>query len=1545
MNISKVKIENSLTKDLTNDDIQLVGDAEIDDKGLVHHHISSANDLYEIGISQIVTQVFKLEFPIKNLKKDTAEEKEINHVIVKINFKNVKINKPTTITYNSGKDEVLYPNDALLKDKTYKSDLKVDVLIETIAILNSGNKITRDAIVKNFKLCKIPIMVGSKWCNTYNLSHSALTELKEDPSDPGGYFIIKGVEWVIDCVENILFNKIRIFKNEGYGKEIMRAEFISKPGDFYLNSEQFIIRWLNDGQLTIEIKREKLKDVFIPFYLIYRIMGWNTDKQIIDNILFNQNDPVSKNMNNFLIESFKVKYTHLSESKFTYNQVDCLQNLAEKIKDKSFAYLDVDNNPENYQKIIQFILVHLDIHFLQHIGTDMESRDKKLRFLSLMIRKLFLVKLGILKPTDRDSYNSKRIHAAGTSYAKSFKTYFNASIIQQIKRRLLKDFKSQSFFQINLSASIKASVYGADFEKSITQAITAGNKSQITVSKKVRVNRLSSQLLNTKNQLSKISTLRQVSATSTESAKQSERASEMRRIHLSYLGYIGMAHTPEGEKTGLNKQQAIYAHISKASISAVIKNMLLNDDDIYPLEDIDYKDISEQNLSNVFVNGDWIGCCKDALYIAKKYRQKRRNFDISPELSIVWDNTQDEVYFWADVGRELRPLLIVYNNYRDPEMFPKSQQKKGKFIQDISLDKKHVKLLEAKQMTSEDLLKAGIIEYISAEEQENTYISYCYENLKKYKHDELKEYTHCDIPIAQLGITALTSPFADHNQTPRLQYQTSQCKQTCGMPSKNWPFRADKDTFLQYNCEQPVVKTISSKYVYPNGTNCIVAIDIYGGFNQEDSLIVNKGAIDRGLFNGCKFTFKKTSLEQREEFANPDITNTMNIKSACYDKLENGIIKIGTEINKGDVIIGKVMKISRSQDEDYQFIDHSIIYKDDEPAVVHNVIVDRNEDDERFCKVILRKIRPVCVGDKFSQKPNVEVMTNKGWVKMKDLRLHHKVATMTHMGTLDYVHPSGISTYSYDGDFYYVKNLDIYIEATRNHKMYVREVSQPDFELMRTPDIYGKKVRFCKWVKNNYPETKYYTFKNSNSKILMNCWIKLIGLFLLNGKVVGETIILELGDNKNIIFYAKLLEELNIKFSKDIKLILLTKNKYPNIYYELSHIDYNNVPDFIWKLSKKQSTILLQTLITKKKLYNKLKHNQLIYVSNISLANIITRLAFHCEISASIKKVSSIETFECDDFIIKLSNDDNEPIKHNYEEKYTWYSGHVYCLEIPDTHKHIYYMRENPYSPPCWTGNSNRSGQKGVAGLLMREEDMPFTETGVKPSLIFNPHGIPSRMTIGQLFENLAGNWCAEKGTTTDATIFRKIDIESMATELEDLGLDRYGYHRLYSGITGEFIDALIFMGPIYYQRLQKFTVDKKYAISSGPSDAITNQPLDGKSSNGGLRIGEMERDVLCSHGVSRFLSEKFFDHSDGYTDYICRCGKPATIIFKKNIYGCSYCGDNADITAIPTSWSSKLFIQELETMNVGVRRRPDKFIFDKQDATIFKKLESILKN
>lgn len=1483
-NLDNIKLDYNLKQD----DLILVGDAELDDKGLVHHHIQSANDLYEVGIPQIVTQVFKVDLRLENIRRETEEEKNIKFIHLEVRFMNVDIHKPTVINYDSGVENITYPNICHQKNKTYHSKMNVDAYVKATAHMQNESIRVKEEIIENITLCRIPIMVKSKFCNTNNLSSKQLIDLNEDPLDYGGYYIIDGIEWSIDCIENILFNKVRIFKNEGYAKEIMRAEFISKPGDYYLNSDQFIIRWLNDNQITIEIKRDKMKGIAFPFYLLFRILGWNRDKMIFNNIILDDLDKdISKNINTFLMDAFNAKYSQLEEGQFIYNQMEVLQYVADQIKNEGFEYLDVDNYEENYQKIIQYILNHLDIHFLQHMGSAIEDRNKKLRFLCLILRKMFLVKLGNMEQTDRDTYNSKRIHAAGTSYAKSFKICFNASIIQSIKSKMIRDFKSMSFFHINLKSALKSSIQGADFEKAIVSAIKAGNKSEITINKKKKVNRLSSQLLARKNQLNVIGVLRQVTTTSSESAKQSERANEMRRVHMSFLGYICPIHSPEGEKVGINKQISIFATVSQAYSSNVIKNILLEDKEVYPLETIDYIQIRERKLCNVFVNGDWIGFCDDALGLTQKYRMKRRAGKIGPKITIVWDNTQGEIYFWSDVGRMLRPLLIVYNTKRDADLFSPNERKT--FKQGIKLNQKHIDMLYSKRLTIDDLLEQNIIEYIAPEEQENMFLCPSYEELLNNKNNELKEYTHLDIPQALMGLTALTSPLAHHNQTPRITFQTSQGKQTCGVPALNWPFRADKEAFLQYNSETPIVKTLSNKYLLPNGSNAIVAIMCNTGYNVEDSIIINAGStVGKGMYSGCKFTYYKTDLEQKEEFGNPSVDDISGSGIANYGKLINGFISIGERVEKNDVLIGKFIKTGRG--DDTNFTDRSVIYKEEEHAIVHNVIIDRNENDEQFCKVVLRKPRPMAVGDKMCLTPDHEVLTLDGWKNITDVTLYDKVATLNPYGDIiEWDFPTETYKFAIDEEIYSIENEHISLRVTLNHKMYVREYGENTYKLIEARNIIGQDVEYLKSGINS--------LSGNNNKDIRN-FAQL--LYKMDLSILSETDKKELYDKFDIDILNNNLEDIKLP-----KWIYMLDNISSSLLIEYILDNFSFVQFFTYYCNSQFTIDILQLLVL------------LSYY----------KINYDLQISTEENRFK-IEVNEFNDKFLKSQTSTTNEYKQQYK-------GDVYCINVPN---HIFMTRRN--NKYCWTGNSSRAGQKGICGLLMKEEDMPFTEDGIKPSLIINPHAIPSRMTIGQLYESLLGNYCANKATQTDATIFKKIDIETIANELESMGFDRYGYHRLYNGITGEFIDSLIFMGPVFYQRLQKFVVDTAYTINRGGTDVITGQPSEGgKASKGGLRLGEMERDVLASHGVAGFISEKFFDHSDGFTEYICRCGKPAVVNIEKGIYKCNWCKDNSVINSVPTSISSKLFMQEMESMNIGIKRGMTPYTYEHYDEEIAKQI------
>lgn len=174
-----------------------------------------------------------------------------------------------------------------------------------------------------------------------------------------------------------------------------------------------------------------------------------------------------------------------------------------------------------------------------------------------------------------------------------------------------------------------------------------------------------------------------------------------------------------------------------------------------------------------------------------------------------------------------------------------------------------------------------------------------------------------------------------------------------------------------------------------------------------------------------------------------------------------------------------------------------------------------------------------------------------------------------------------------------------------------------------------------------------------------------------------------------------------------------------------------------------------------------------------------------------------------------------------------------------------------------------------------------------------------------------------------DGTVFTKIDIEEIQKDLVAHGFKANGKEKLYNGCTGEAIDAEIFIAPCYMQRLQRFVNNSVYAVSSGPTDAVTRQPVGGKANNGGLRMGEMERDVLISNGATKFLREKFFTHSDGFDMYVCkRCGGRNSVVVnvERRIYKCVNCRDLADIVLIPSSWSSKMFLQEIEALGIGIK-------------------------
>jgi DNA-directed RNA polymerase II subunit RPB2 len=234
---------------------------------------------------------------------------------------------------------------------------------------------------------------------------------------------------------------------------------------------------------------------------------------------------------------------------------------------------------------------------------------------------------------------------------------------------------------------------------------------------------------------------------------------------------------------------------------------------------------------------------------------------------------------------------------------------------------------------------------------------------------------------------------------------------------------------------------------------------------------------------------------------------------------------------------------------------------------------------------------------------------------------------------------------------------------------------------------------------------------------------------------------------------------------------------------------------------------------------------------------------------------------------------------------------------------------------------SSRHGQKGTIGNIIPECDMPFTSAGVKPDIMINPHAIPSRMTIAQLKETVLGKVLLELGLFGDGTSFGDFEVKDICNELINCGYEAHGNELMYNGLTGEQIECSVFMGPAFYQRLKHMVNDKAHSRAIGPMVNLTRQPAEGRSRDGGLRFGEMERDCVASHGATRFMRGRMYDSSDKYSVYVCKkCGHIASYNDKMHIHHCRMCDNRTDFSYVEIPYACKLLFQELNTMNVAPR-------------------------
>lgn len=930
---------------------------------LVNHQIESYNDFIDKKILQII-QGFN---PIQIYHNFNENIKDFTYKIF-INVNNPSLSKPI-FQSQDGSKQLMTPHLARLNGLTYGVNLYTDIqiLVETI---NSNGIIERNEIkVANVIIGKIPIMVKSKACILNTMPGIAEDNGKNECRyDPGGYFIINGNEKVIISQDRIAENKCLIFSANGSVTDGLTAEIRSVQDGIFLPPKTTSISMSSKpthlGRI-IRINSSFLR-VEVPLFIIFRALGIVSDKEIIQHIVFDVDNVKNQKLINELAAT-------IEDASDIYTQEDAITYLTK--------YIGITGKPKEYlekPEITRNVIIQIIKNdFLPHVGPNL---CRKAAYLGYMVRKLLNTYLGYKKLDNRDSYIHKRIDTPGILLSNLFRQCYGKlmkesrnSIQRELQLwRATPNIPNNIINATNIHRFFKQSV----IEMGIRYALATGNWGVKTLGSFQNIRSGVAQVLNRMSYLSTLSHLRRINTPMEKNGK----LVQPRKLENTQFGMICLAETPEGAAVGLVKNMALSTKISISMNGQYIREIVENMDTTYIYRDnvknkYEFLKIMGSNeVVMVQINGDIIGYNTEPVNLYNTMKTMKRKGNIPVTTSIAWDIQSNILMINTEAGRLFRPFLIVDNTENGSKLrLEKLIEENPNFWKEMK-DKPFIEFLAFLDKNEE-----GFIEYLDVEEIDKSMIAISHNELKKTKKGAWipPKYTHCEInPSLIMGVLACNIPFSDHNQSPRNCYQSAMGKQAVGIYMSNYNNRIDTFGHILNYSQKPLARTKLAKYTnseaMPSGINTVIAIMTKTGFNQEDSVMINKSALDRGLFTSTYFKsykdqcLKNHSTGEEEKFTKPPI-DTINVKPYNYDNLtSNGFVNKNTYINDGDIIIGKVMPqkingINMSKDV-------SIPIKANDNGYIDMNYQGVNNDGYKFCKVRLRKYRKPTVGDKVSSR-------------------------------------------------------------------------------------------------------------------------------------------------------------------------------------------------------------------------------------------------------------------------------------------------------------------------------------------------------------------------------------------------------------------------------------------------------------------------------------------------------------------------------------------------------------------------------------------------
>ncbi|XP_051129434.1 DNA-directed RNA polymerases IV and V subunit 2 [Andrographis paniculata] len=1141
--------------------------AFFDEYGLISHQINSYNDFVRHGIQKVFDSFGEiLVEPGYDPSKKNGDWRRGS-----IKFGKVTLEKPRfwpgekfQSVDGARVDLELYPRHARLQNMTYSCRIKVMVHVEIYEEsfgrsdkFQTGTetgvaKTEVTSFDKELMFGRLPIMVNSDlcWMNT--------SEKRDCEFDQGGYFVIKGTEKTFIAQEQICLKRLWVSKEPtwtiAYRPVFKRRRVYVK---LVPRMEPII-----GGEMILTVYFSVCE---VPMWLLFFALGVQNDKEVLKLIdLDVEEDSVIANI--LLGTIYDADKKHVGFRKDGNAQKFIREHM---MKSKFPPAESVDECIRNY------------------LFPNLKTPRQKACFLAYMVKCLLEAYRGRRKPDNRDDLRNKRLELAGELLERELKVHIKHAerrLVRSLQRDLDKerDVNADNFDQY-LDASIVTNGLCRAFS---TGAWSHPYKRMERVSGVVATVRRTNPLQATADMRK---TRQQVSYTG--------RVGDARYPHPSHWGKICYISTPDGENCGLVKNLASTALISTNILEqkSIIRTLHK-----CGMEKLDETSSNVDGKQKIFLDGDWVGVCKDSSSFVSKLRSKRRRSVLPHQVEVKRDATNGEVRIFADAGRILRPLLVVKN-------LKKIRDLKGGF-------------------SFGTLLQTGIVELVGAEEEEDNQTAWEIRYLFRSELENLfsaVKYTHCEIDSSfLLGLSCGIIPFANHDHARRVLYQSEKhSQQAIGYSTTNPTIRVDTNSHQMYYPQRPLFRSFladnlgSSRYnlhkgmvphpEYFNGQCAIVAVNVHLGYNQEDSLVMNRSSLERGMFRTEHVRSYKSEVENSEaapgkKVKDDELINFGKIPSKIgrVDSLdEDGLPYVGANLQTGDIVIGKHAASG---------VDHSIKLKHTEKGMVQKVVLSANDEGKNYAVVSLRQVRSPCLGDKFSS-------------------MH---------------------------------------------------------------------------------------------------------------------------------------------------------------------------------------------------------------------------------------------------------------------------------------------------------------GQKGVLGFLECQENFPFTQQGIVPDIVINPHAFPSRQTPGQLLEAALGKGIALGGHLKQATPFSTPSVEDITSQLHRLGFSRWGHERVFDGRTGEMVRSLIFMGPTFYQRLTHMAEDKVKFRNTGPVHPLTRQPVADRKRFGGIKFGEMERDCLIAHGAAANLHERLFTLSDSSQMHICRKCKNMANVIQRPVFGgrkirgpyCRVCESVEDVVRVNVPYGAKLLCQELFSMGISLK-------------------------